>query len=210
MAGNRNRRAERRERRQASKKAATRFIGLRWVPVPLAMLLAVLGWLVFGTVLGQQAVASSHAGLQAGGLKLTVNQVLWMSDDMNNPGQATDPNSFTMPDSMMPGMQTNGDKRLRLELYIHNISTSGQQYAWNEFRLFGTGGKSWAPLDNAATREAVQAATLAPGFQTTIDLYFDVPASQGNRLSAEFEHGGTTVTFPVHVSGSGSGAMAGM
>lgn len=206
MAHNQSTGAQQRKRRTS---AASRFTGLRWVPVPLAMLMAVLGWLVFGTVLGQQAVASAHAGLQAGGLKLTVSQVLWMQDNMGDPAQPANPNSFKMPDSMMPGMQTAGNKRLRIEFYVHNISTSAQVYAWNEFRLFGTGGKSWAPLDNAATRYAVQAATLEPGFQATIDLYFDVPNSQGDsHLSVEFEHGGTAVTFPVHVTGSG--AMAGM
>lgn len=210
MAHNRHTGAQRRARRRPS--TASRFTGLRWVPVPLAMLMAVLGWLVFGTVLGQQAVASAHAGLQAGGLKLTVNQVLWMEDDMSNPGtSAKDPNGFTMPDSMMPGMQTTGDKRLRIELSVDNISKSMQVYGLPEFRLFGTGGKSWAPDDNTATRGDVISAPLAPGFQATIDLYFDVPNSQGdNHLSVEFENGGTTVTFPVHVIGSGSGVMAGM
>lgn len=211
MAHNRRAGAQRRQRRRASTAPASRFTGLRWVPVPLAMLMAVLGWLVFGTVLGQQAVASSHAGLQAGGLKLTVNQVLWMEDDMSNLAQAPNPNSYKMPQSMMPGMPTAGNKRLRIEVYIHNISTSAQVYALDEFRLFGTGGKSWAPLDNDATKAAVMSATLEPGFQATMDLYFDLPDSQGNNhLSVEFEHGGTTVTFPVHVAGSGSGGMPGM
>ena len=117
---------------------------------------------------------------------------------------------FQMPSSMMPGMQTGGDKRLRVELYIRNISSSPQRYALNGFRLFGTGGRSWAPLDNAATRGAVLSALLDPGFLATVDLYFDLPASQGNRLSLEWEHGGTTVTFPVHVIGSDSGVMVGM
>jgi hypothetical protein len=180
------------------------------VPVPLAILLTVLGWLVFGSVLGQSALARTHAGLEAGGLRLTVNQVVWMADDMGNPGQPTDPSSFQMPASQMPGMQTAGDKRLRIELYVQNISNSPQQYALNGFRLIGTGGKSWAPLDNAATRGAVLTEELDPDFQATTDLYFDLPASQGNRLSVEWEHGGTTLTFPVHVIGSDSGVMVGM
>jgi len=184
--------------------------GLRWVPVPLAILMAVLGWLVFGAALGQHAVASAHAGLEAGGLGLTVNQVVWMSDNMGNPGQKTGPSGFQMPAGMMPGMQTVGDKRLRVELYIRNTSNSAQRYALNDFRLFGTGGRSWAPLDNAATRGAVLSAVLYPGFQATIDLYFDLPASQGNRLSVEWDHGGTAVTFPVHAIGSDSGVMVGM
>jgi hypothetical protein len=200
MAGNRTRSADRHQRPRAV--AAARMPGLRWVPVPLAMLMAVLGWLVFGSVLGQHAVASAHAGPQAGGLGLTVNQVVWMADDMTDPGHRANPNGFQMPQSMMPGMQSVGEKRLRVEFYIRNISNSQQVYGLAEFRLFGTGGRSWAPLDNAATRGAPLSAVLYPGFQATVDLYFDVPASQGNRLSMEWENGGTTVKFPLHVIGS--------
>jgi hypothetical protein len=181
--------------------------GLRWVPVPLAILLAVIGWLVFGSAMGQHALASAHAGPEAGGLALTVNQVLWMVDDMGAPVVK---NGFQMPQSMMPGMQAVGAKRLRIELYIRNISNSPQRYALDEFRLFGTRGKSWSPLANAATRGAILAATLDPGFQTTIDLYFDLPDSQGKRLTVEWEHGGTVVRFPVHATGMDSGLMVGM
>jgi hypothetical protein len=206
MARNRTRGADRHRR----SRAALSLPGLRWVPVPLAVLMAVMGWLVFGSVLGQHAVASAHAGSEAGGLGLTVNQVVWMADDMGNPGQATTKNSFKMPASMMPGMPTGGDKRLRVELYLRNISTSPQRYGLAEFRLFGTAGRSWPPLDNAATRGAALSAVLDPNFQATVDLYFDLPASQGNRLSLEWENGGTTVKIPVHVDGSDSGVMVGM
>ena len=210
MARNRTRSADRRGRRRAAATAARWMPGLRWVPVPLAILMAVLGWLVFGAALGQHAVASAHAGPQAGGLGLTVNQVVWMADNMGDPRQKTNPSGFQMPAGMMPGMQTAGDKRLRVELYIRNTGNSAQRYALSEFRLFGTGGRSWAPLDNAATRGAVLSAVLYPGFQVTIDLYFDLPKSQGSRLSVRWEHGGTTVTFPVHAIGSDSGVMVGM
>jgi len=211
MARDRTRGADRRGRSRGAT-AAARFPGLRWVPVPLAILLAALGWLVFGSVLGQHAFASAHAGLEAGGLGLTVNQVVWMADDMANPGlPATNPNAFRMPDSMMPGMQTAGKKRLRIELYIRDISSSLQQYALSEFQLLGTASQSWHPLNNAATRGAIQSAVLYPGFQATVDLYFDLPAAQGNHLSVEWSHGGSTVTFPVHVTGTDStGVMVGM
>jgi hypothetical protein len=175
------------------------------------MLLAALGWLVFGSMLGQHAIAGEHAGLQAGGLGLTVNQTVWMSGDMGNPGQPSTKGGFSMPGSMMPGMQAVGEKRLRIEVYLRNISTSPQRYALSEFRLLGTGGRSWQTLDNAATRGAVQSAVLAPGFQTTLDFYFDIPASQGKHLSVEWSHGGSTVTFPVHITGTDStGVMVGM
>jgi hypothetical protein len=184
--------------------------GLRWVPVPLAILMAVIGWLIFGSVMGQHALAVAHAGPQAGGLGLTVNQVVWMANNMTDPGTKTNPNQFQMPSDMMPGMQTVGEKRLRIEIYIRNISNGPQRYALSEFRLLGTGGRSWTPLDNAATRGAVRSAVLDPGFQTTIDLYFDLPNSQGRHMSVEWEHGGSTVTFPVHATGMDSGLMVGM
>jgi Domain of unknown function (DUF4352) len=184
--------------------------GLRWVPVPLAILLAGIGWLVFGSALGQHALAAAHEGPEAGGLALTVNQVVWMVDDMTDPNKQPNSHGFQMPADMMPGMQTVGEKRLRIELYIRNISNSPQRYELNEFRLFGTGGKSWAPLDNAATRGAILAATLDPGFVATVDLYFDLPLSQGKRLTVEWEHGGTLVHFPIHATGMDSGLMVGM
>src|SRR6185437_4106079 len=160
------------DRRKSRKTSEARYPGLRWVPVPWAILVAALGWLVFGSVMGQHALASAHSGPEQGGLGLHVNQVVWMADDMTNPsGKATDPNQFTMPDSMMPGMQKVGDKRLRIEFYLRNISNSPQRYGLAEFRLLGKGKQSWSPLDNSATRGAVLAATLDPGFQSTVDLY---------------------------------------
>lgn len=210
MARDRTRSAGARERPRKAATAAPRMPGLRWVPVPLAILLAAIGWLVFGSALGQHALADAHAGPEAGGLALHVNQVVWMVNNMSDPGTKANPHGFQMPAAMMPGMQTVGEKRLRIELYIRNISNSPQRYALNEFRLFGTGGKSWAPLDNAATRGAILAATLPPDFQATVDLYFDLPNAQGKRLTVEWEHGGTLVRFPVHATGMDSGLMVGM
>jgi len=176
--------------------------GLRWVPVPLAILMAVLGWLVFGSALGQHALAVAHAGPEQGGLGLSVNQVVWMADDMTTPGTKAKPHAFQMPASEMPGMQTVGEKRLRVEIYLRNISNSPQRYALAEFRLLGTGHQSWPPLDNAAVRGQVLSAVLDPDFQSTVDLYFDLPASQRGQLRLEWEHGGHIMTVPLHVVGS--------
>ncbi|HET9897627.1 MAG TPA: hypothetical protein VFQ44_22075 [Streptosporangiaceae bacterium] len=185
--------------------------GLRWVPVPLAVLMAALGWVVFGSVLGQHALAAAHAGPRQGGLSLTMNQVLWMANDMTNPtGKVANPNQFTMPASEMPGMQTAGNKRLRVEIYLKDISNSVQRYGLAEFRLLGPGKHSWPPLDNAATRGAPLSALLYPGYQSTVDLYFDLPASQKGPFKLEWEHGGHIMTIPVHVIGMGSDVMVGM
>jgi hypothetical protein len=211
MARNRRQPGAESARGRAGSRPGSRLPGLRWVPVPLAMLMAALGWLVFGSVLGQDALASAHAGINAGGLGLTVNQTVWMSDDMSGSEQPSAKGSFSMPGSMMPGMQAVGEKRLRIEVYIRNISTSPQRYALSDFRLLGTGSHSWQTLNNAATRGALQSAVLEPGFQTTLDFYFDIPASQGKHLSVEWSHGGSTITFPVHITGTDStGVMVGM
>jgi hypothetical protein len=172
------------------------------VPVPLAILMAMLGWLVFGSVAGQHALAVAHAGPEQGGMGLTVNQAVWMADDMTTPGKKANPNAFTMPASEMPGMQTVGDKRLRIELYLRNISNSPQRYGLAEFRLLGTGNRSWPPLDNAAVRGQMLSAVIDPGFQVTTDLYFDLPASQHGQLQLEWEHGGHIMTIPLYVHGS--------
>jgi hypothetical protein len=179
--------------------------GLRWVPVPLAILMAVIGWLVFGSALGQHALAVAHAGPEQGGMGLTVNQTVWMQDDMVTPG-TKNPSAFQMPPSEMPGMQTLGDKRLRVELYLRNISNSPQRYGLEEFRLLGTGHQSWPPLDNAAVRGQPLSAVLGPAFQATTDLYFDLPASQHGQLRLEWEHNGHLMIIPLHVGT----AMVGM
>ncbi len=161
--------------------------------------------------MGQHALASAHADPEQGGMSLHVNQVVWMADDMSEPtGKSSNPNQFKMPASMMPGMQTVGEKRLRIELYLRDISNATQVYGLAEFRLLGTRKQSWPPVDNTATRGAVLSARLYPGFQSTIDLYFDLPASQHGALKLEWEHGGHIMTIPVHVIGKDSGVMVGM
>lgn len=220
MSRNRVKDAHGRERQRAEPKSAQRLPGLRWVPVPLAVLLAALGWLVFGSVLGQHAFASVHHGLEAGGLGLSVNTMLWMDDDMSDMDGAppatgssgttakTGSGGFVMPASMMPGLKTVGDKRLRVEVVIKNLTTKPQRYALTDFTLLGKGHHSWALLQNAATRGQVLSAPLGVGFETTVDLYFDIPSDQATHLTLQWSHGGDTVTFPVHIDDSGG--MAGM
>jgi hypothetical protein len=107
-------------------------------------------------------------------------------------------------------MQTVGDKRLRIELYLRDITNASQRYGLAEFRLLGTGKQSWAPVDNTATRGGFLSGTLYPGFQSTVDLYFDLPTKQHGALKLEWEHGGHIMTIPVHVIGKDSGVMVGM
>src|SRR5215471_9251665 len=95
MSPDQTRSAGRRERSRTAARSAPRLPGLRWVPVPLAMLAAALGWLVLGGTLGQHAAAVNNQhvhGYQAGGLSLNVDTMLWLSNDMTGQGPVKNPN----------------------------------------------------------------------------------------------------------------------
>ena len=177
-----------------------RLPGLRWVPLPLAVLAAVVGWLVLGSLQGQQvaAHAGQEHGYQAGGLALTVDQMDWMSNDMTGQGPLKVPKGFPMDPSMMPGMQAPGDDRLRFEVDLSNTSTDVQRYAVRDFRVIAPGGQSWKPTENGGS--AAEAA-LEPGFQATVDMYFDVPGKQSKSLIIQWSRDGTTVQLPVNTNG---------
>jgi hypothetical protein len=207
MAHNRTRTAEKRERRDTRASLGTRMPGLRWVPVPLAVLVATLGWLVLGGALGQHAAASDHHshGYQAGGLELTVQSMLWLSNDMSGQGPVKNknPHGYTMPSTMMAGMQTIGDNRLNVEVRVTNVTSAIQRYTLGDFRVIGPGGKSYPPNSMSGSSQAA-IATLPPGFGTVIDLAFDIPAKHSKNLIVQWSHGGTTVDFPVNTSGAPS------
>jgi hypothetical protein len=200
--GGRVQRAGGRAREGTRLSRGSRLAGLRWVPVPLAALMAVLGWLVLGAAAGQNASAhSAHQhGYQAGGLGLAVDQMVWMSNDMTGQGPLKVPKGFPMDSSMMPGMQPAGDNRLRVEVNLQNGTSSVQRYALSDFRAVAPGGQSWKFSDNGGTGTAT-AGDLQPGFEATVDMYFDIPTAQSKNLSIEWSRGGTTVDFPVNTSG---------
>ena len=194
--------------------------GIRWIPIPLAFLAAVVGWLVFGTVLGQSSAAQAdHQGMEAGGLLLAVQQMEWMSNDMTgqgpdtadpavpaDPGDTTDP-GFAMDPGMMPGMQSADDDRLQLEVTLKNITSSVQLYAMSDFRLIGPGGQSWPELSNAGQNTYADQAYIEPNYSVTVDVYFDVPIKQNKGLSVEWSRGGDKVDLPVD---TGAAPMAPM
>jgi hypothetical protein len=186
--------------------------GLRWVPVPLAVLAAVLGLLVAGSMQGRAAAVLASEPSEAGGLGLHVDTMLWMSNDMVGsgapqaaPAPADSPNGFTMPDSMMPGMQPTGDNRLRIEVDLSNVTSTVQQYATTDFSLSGPGGKTWNVNGQEHSAQPASA-DLQPGFRTTIDLYFDLPASNTKNLILHWSRGGRTISMPVD-TGNGSTPM---
>jgi len=179
--------------------------------VPLALLAAVLGLLVAGSLQGRAAATLASEPNEAGGLGLHVDTMLWMSNDMggNGSGAASDltpapapadsPNGFTMPDSMMPGMQATGDNRLRIEVDLSNVASTVEQYATTDFTLSGPGGKTWNVNGQEHSAQPASA-DLQPGFRTTIDLYFDLPAADTKNLILHWSHGGRTISMPVNTS----------
>jgi hypothetical protein len=175
---------------------------LRWVPVPLAVLAVVIGLLTMGSFQGQVAAANAgRPGYQAGGLDLSVDTMLWMSNDMTGQGPANKKSQgFAMDPSMMPGMQTVGEDRLRVEVSLSNITGDMQQYSMNDFILAGAAGKMWSN-NGVGHTDMTMSAILQPGFGTTIDLYFDVPAKQIKNLTLKWSRGGMTVSIPVRTSG---------
>ena len=180
--------------------------GLRWVPVPLALLVAVLGLLVVGAMQGRAAAVQASEPDVAGGLGLHVDTMVWMSNDMTGsgapqaaPAPADSPGGFQMPDSMMPGMQPTGDNRLRIEVDLSNVASSVEHYATTDFTLSGPGGKTWN-VNGQEHSSQPASADLQPGFRTTIDLYFDLPAASNKNLILHWSHGGRTISMPVKTS----------
>jgi hypothetical protein len=210
MSRNRVRAANGRERAGAGLNRGPGLPGLRWVPVPLAALMAVVGWLVLGAAAGQHAAAhAEQSGYQAAGLALSVDQMLWMSNDMTGQGplnaKAKLTGGYAMSPSMMPGMQSGSDDRLHLQLNLRNVTSDAQYYGLSAFRVVGPGGQSWRNSDSGGITPA---AVLEPGFEATVNLYFDIPAAQsGKSLSVQWSRGGSTMTFPVNTGGVTPGPM---
>ena len=194
----------RRAREGTRSQPGSRLPGLRWVPAPLAVLAAVLGWLILGALQGQAAAHDHHVhGYQAAGLALTVDQMVWMSNDMTGQGPLKVPKGFPMDPSMMPGMQPVGDNRLHVEVDLRNITAQVQQYALGDFHAVAPGGKTFG-LSGYGGSDTATTAVLEPGFQVTVDLYFDIPIQQSKNLSIEWSRHGSTVEFPVNTSGKPS------
>jgi hypothetical protein len=206
MARNRRKSADARGGGRTGSRPGPQFAGLRWVPVPLAALMALVGWLVLGAAAGQHAAANARqSGYEASGIAMTVDQELWMSNDMTGQGplnsKTSDTDGFAMAQSMMPGMQSPSNDRLHIQLNLANATKDAQHYSLDGFRVVGPGGKSWPNSDSGGITPA---ATLAPGFEATVNLYFDIPDAQsGKNLTVKWSRGGKTLSFPVNTSGTG-------
>jgi hypothetical protein len=200
----------RRAREKSRSVRGARLRGLRWVPVPLALLAAMLGLLVVGSMQGRAAADLAKEPNQAGGLGLTVDAMVWMSNDMSGSGApasaAPDSSDYSMPSSMMPGMQLAGDDRLRVEVDLSNVTSSVQLYSTTDFSLSNPGGKTWQ-VNGQDHSDQATSAYLQPGFRTTVDLYFDIPASDIKKLTLHWSRGGRTISVPVNTGGVGPGTM---
>ena len=174
--------------------------GVRWLPIPLALAAALVGWVVLSNTLDLHGDGHVHA-YEAGGLQLSVDQMVWMSNDMSGQGPlASKSQGFAMDPSMMPGFQTVNNNRLRLEVTLSNGTSDAQQYAQSDFRVVAPDGQSWAVSDDGGN-VLQKVATLRSGYAATVDLYFDIPTSQTRGLSIEWSRGGSTVQIPVNTSG---------
>lgn len=184
----------------------SRLYRLRWVPLPLALLAAMLGLLVAGSLQGQAAANRASLGYEAGGLALQVNTMSWMSNDMTGQGPQQTTKGFTMDPSMMPGMQTFGNDRLRVEVNLRNVTSGSQAYSTTDFSVTAPDGQHWNVIPDERSN-TVSAGTLEPGFTTTFDLYFDVPSKQIKHLTVIWSRGGNQVAIPVQTSGQEPGVM---
>ena len=172
---------------------------VRWLPLPAAVAAAVVGWVVLGATLDQHG-SHVHA-YEAGGLQLSVDSMVWMSNDMSGQGPlANRSQGFAMDPSMMPGFQSVNDNRLHLEVTLRNATSDSQHFAENDFRVVAPDGQSWGTSDDGGDIQQ-KVGTLRSGYQATMDLYFDLPNTQTKGLSIEWSRGGTTVEIPVNTSG---------
>jgi hypothetical protein len=162
-----------------------------------------------GSMQGRAAAVLASEPNEAGGLGLTVDTMVWMSNDMGGngaPAPADSPSGYSMPDSMMPGMQTAGDNRLRVEVDLSNVTSTVQQYSTTDFSLSGPGGKTWNVNGQEHSAQPASA-DLDPGFRSTIDIYFDIPAKDSKNLILHWSRGGRTITMPVNTNGQQPGSM---
>jgi hypothetical protein len=169
---------------------------IRWLPVPLAVAATLAGWVILGDALGQHTDGHVHS-YEAGGLSLSVNRMVWMSNDMSGQGPVAHlSQGFQMAQSMMPGMQTVDNDRLRLEVTLRNSTSDAQQYTMSDFHVVAPSGQTWGIADDGGNTSQKQA-TLGPGFSATVDLYFDIPTTQSKNLSIVWSRDGSTVEIPV-------------
>jgi len=81
-----------------------------------------------------------------------------------------------------------------------------QRYSTTDFTLAGPGGKTWN-VDPQGLSVMAGSANLAPGFQSTVDIYFDIQAANSKHLTLKWSRDGTTVSIPVQIGGASSAGM---
>lgn len=173
---------------------------LRWAPIPVAVTLALVGWVVLRATLGASSAEPAHTGpYESGGLLLTVNRTESLPHNMDGGGPAAGGptsgglGSFQMPQSMMPGMQTADQDRIHIEVSLRNPSQDAKPLRHDDFRMVSRSGGRWDVNEASFTP-----ATLAPGFSVNLDLYFDIPLAEKD-LSVEWSAGRSPVEIPIVV-----------
>jgi hypothetical protein len=174
----------------------------------LAVLAAVVGWLIVGSLQGQFVAANAHnqPSYQEGGLGMAVSQMLWMSNDMTGQGPLKVAKGYSMDPSMMPDMQTANNNRLRVEVNLRNVTSDVQRYSMGDFSVVTTGGQSVTVNGNGRS-DTRTSGVLEPGFEVTLDMYFDIPAAKSKNLIVKWSRSGSTVSIPVNTGGVQPGKM---
>jgi hypothetical protein len=168
---------------------------LRWLPLPVGIGLAVVGWGVLTTTLSSSGSGHVHAtSYESNGFELSVEQSVWMSNDMYGGPMPTYAANFPMPQQMMPGLQTSDNNRLHVEVSLRNQTGDGRSYGPDDFHLVSQSGGDWKVNDGS-----FDPGTLAPGYAVSIDLYFDVPTTDKGPLSVVWQLGGYPVQIPIVV-----------
>jgi hypothetical protein len=112
--------------------------------------------------------------LTAGDLSLQIQDSGWVTHDHVGaaPGATPAvPDGFKMPDSMMPGLPSEGTQRLWVEAVLTNRGQASDSFTPEEFAVQTPHGRTWQ-IDKPAD---FKAGSLAPGQSITVGMSFDVP-----------------------------------
>jgi hypothetical protein len=163
--------------------------------VPAALATMAAGWLVVGAVLQGHGGHVHATSYENGGLSLSVDQMLWMSNDMSGQGPLANNNQvFQMDPRMMPGMQTVNNNRLRVQLTLRNLSASARTYAPADFHAIAPDGGRWNAVDDGGALNQ-KGGTVQPGYAVSLAVYFDIPVAEKN-VSIEWSKDGQTIEIP--------------
>lgn len=163
--------------------------------------MALAGWIVVSATMGSSSGGHGHAGTyESGGVLLTVNQAKRMPHDMSAGPAPQNAGNFSMPQSMMPGMQAADEDRLHVEVGLRNPTGKVKPYRPEDFRVISRSGGRWD-----LNKDSLIPGTLAPGYSVSLDLYFDIPLTQRD-LAIQWSMGGRPLEIPLALGEAPAGS----